>query len=132
MYKLFIWLPLRPYASWRGEGIAQTIERLVSGINKEFKVTIICQDAHAKYIEENLKEKDNIYFWKIRIREFDPRIFYSINPINRIIKTVSSAIINFFVNIIWLAYTAFYYYRIKFIRNSHKIVWTPVCYLILR
>ncbi len=126
MYKLYIWLPLRPYASWRGEGIAQTIERLVSGINKEFKVTIICQEAHAKYIEENLHDKDNIYFWKIRIREFDPRIFYSINPVSRITKSIFSLIINFFVNFKWLAYTVFYYLRLRVIRNSNKIVWTPV------
>jgi len=56
---LLVWVPLRPGSHWRAEGIAQTIEYILSEI-KDMNVTIVANKEHATVLNEVFAEQKNI------------------------------------------------------------------------
>lgn len=55
-----IWIPLRPGSSWRGEGIAQTIENIVTHLPKDVLCNIVVSHEHAVDLGEVIKDYSNI------------------------------------------------------------------------
>jgi glycosyltransferase involved in cell wall biosynthesis len=53
--EILIWVPLTPGSSWRGEGIAQTIEHIVLHSNADTYFHIVCLGEHADDIREGIK-----------------------------------------------------------------------------
>lgn len=58
--KLVVWVPLPPNSSWRGEGIAQTIENIVRNISPERKIEIVVSSKHAEMLVGLEKSNPNI------------------------------------------------------------------------
>lgn len=59
--KLLIWLPLRPGSAWRGEGIAQTVEQIVSNLSPLIRVEILTTPECAVAFDEKLKSRCKIH-----------------------------------------------------------------------
>lgn len=60
--KLVIWVPLRPFSKWQGEGIAHTLERIVSVIQDDIKCEIVCLSYHKKDIMNSIGKLNNVSF----------------------------------------------------------------------
>ena len=57
---IVIWIPLPPDASWKGEGIAQTIENIIKNISKEKRIELVIWRTHIDVLSEEIKNRDNI------------------------------------------------------------------------
>lgn len=54
--KVLVWIPLRPGASWRGEGIAQTLENILIHTQGGIEYTIFCSKENAFQLASSLRE----------------------------------------------------------------------------
>lgn len=54
--KVLVWIPLRPGASWRGEGIAQTVENILIHTNGSVEYTIVCSQSNVSQLTSCLRE----------------------------------------------------------------------------
>lgn len=57
---LTIWMPLRPGSSWRGEGIAQTVENILSNLSSNINCTLVVSKTHAAELDAILEKCPNI------------------------------------------------------------------------
>ena len=60
--KLIVWVPLPPGSSWRGEGIAQTVEHILVNFDPLFKCDILVSKHHHQDVVEAFKNNNNIIF----------------------------------------------------------------------
>lgn len=55
-----MWVPLRPGSSWRGEGIAQTIENILLHASRGAKFCLVVSAEHAVELRKIFKDYENI------------------------------------------------------------------------
>lgn len=55
-----VWLPLRPGSSWRGEGIAQTVENILTHAPAETKFCVVVSKDHAPDLQKVLERHPNV------------------------------------------------------------------------
>jgi glycosyltransferase involved in cell wall biosynthesis len=143
--EILIWLPLPPHASWRGEGIAQTIENLLKGFSNQVKVNLVVSKNHYWDVKEEFAECSNI---SVHYLSFKQLIFpasqpkkFSIKYSQEILLMVQASlkenfwfwrnlkrVINFFEKTIYIItlyfYTLLQKYRVVF--RSTDLVWNPI------
>jgi glycosyltransferase involved in cell wall biosynthesis len=61
---IIIWLPLRPGASWRGEGIAQTVENIIKTLDPEIEITVVTTAECEKEFDEKIKSRVKVKLLK--------------------------------------------------------------------
>ncbi|MCG6349099.1 glycosyltransferase [Vibrio fluvialis] len=66
--KLVVWIPLPPQASWRGEGIAQTIENIIEHISEHREVEFVVWHKHYEAVSSFAHEMNNVTVKAIGIR----------------------------------------------------------------
>ena len=55
-----IWIPLRPGSSWRGEGIAQTVENIISNLSPSLACTLIVSREHSSDLRGLVEKRPNL------------------------------------------------------------------------
>lgn len=58
--EIAVWLPLRPEASWRGEGIAQTVENIISNLPSDIICNIVVSRKHAEDLAAFVENHPNV------------------------------------------------------------------------
>ncbi len=57
---VLIWLPLPPHAGWRGEGIAQTIENILTNFSDQIKIQLLVSNSHFLDVSDVFSDHPNI------------------------------------------------------------------------
>jgi len=146
---ILLWVPLRPGSHWTAEGIAQTIEHILSEIS-EVNITVLVNKEHYSVLKQIFEEQDNInivplsFRWLLFKKElkspkkpkYDSRYFdietLSVNKnlLNTIFKKISKKISNIIDSLGIFSYGT----RLKIFTNLHKYgyfrkyhkTWVPV------
>ena len=114
-----LWIPLRPFSNWRGEGIAGTIDGLVRQWTTS-ELYVVALEEHAKIINEGANQNVKFYSIPQIDKIFENYEHFIPHRIYRII-TMPEKIINNFL------YSIFCMYYFVLFRLSKKVnkVWCP-------
>lgn len=121
--KIAIWIPMRPFSKWSGEGISRTIERIIEKASQNLHFEIVCLQPHASEIKENLVWHDNVSFSKIPAPKTKP--FASLEYY--LPATILKCLRYFALIPIYGIYVLFcLWYRIRMtLRKDIKKIWCP-------
>jgi glycosyltransferase involved in cell wall biosynthesis len=66
--RIAIWIPLTPNSSWRGEGIAQTLENILKRFSSQIEIQILVSNSHYWDVQDELGDYPNIFVKPMTIR----------------------------------------------------------------
>ena len=131
--EILIWIPLTPGSSWRGEGIAQTIEHIILHSSAEKYFHIVCLGEHADHIREGIEG----HVCQIKITAISGSLFQrSPREVSFTSRSFISLTVPRFFGRLWAIFSvpkkAVYILFVtltmlwfRFIRNKPNLVWTP-------
>ena len=131
-----IWIPLRPGSSWRGEGIAQTVENIISNLSPRTTCTLVVSREHTSDLVGLIEKCPNVKlvtlgFSKGREVEITPesipnssifQLAFSKMKLNRV-KKAQATIRN--IGYILALYTFTMLQRMGLFLPQCKTVWIP-------
>lgn len=65
---VLIWLPLPPHAGWRGEGIAQTIENILTNFSDRIQIQLLVSNSHYADVKAAFSDRPNVVVHALTLR----------------------------------------------------------------
>lgn len=116
---LLVWVPLRPYSNWTGEGIAGTVDRILKHLD-DTELSVVALAQHVEVMKNN--HCNSIKFYPVpQVREtfqsyagvFSPRLVNFLRFPERILNII-----------FYVLFVSFYFFILKRDRKT-QMVWCP-------